>query len=299
MPFVVPTTSVFSYTSDGSASGRSHVDRDGFMSRIGASVFAYPPGGLESAVTAWGFWAGPAPPGTSTLTVLARGFTLVRGYCFALGGWARAWATINATVEEFEPTQRPVEHFFDRPDPDHAEIALPPTARPGAFQLIRTVRGNPIILVNQETSGSESSPSRSTPNATRRGCSCRSRLETSIAVGSDRCSGLNPRWTGTQSRTSHSISGPSFSLSGSRWAKGPREGGLALGGRTFGPAFSRPGLCPGRATGSQAGSEEERAVSGSLGVELYVAGVSGHGHGDRSEQLRLQVVDVERSLLWL
>jgi hypothetical protein len=153
VPFVVPTTSVFSYTSDGSASGRSHVDRDGFMSRIGASVFAYPPGGLESAVTAWGFWAGPAPPGTSTLTVLARGFTWVRGYCFALGGWARAWATINATVEEFEPTQRPVEHFFDRPDPGHAEIALPPTERPGAFQLIRTVRGNPIILVNQETSG--------------------------------------------------------------------------------------------------------------------------------------------------
>jgi hypothetical protein len=158
VPLVVPTIPVFSFTSDGAAGVFRTLTpgRDGFMSRIGSSLYAFPPGGMETAVMAWGFWAGPAPPGTSTLTVLARGFSSVRGFCYSVGGYARAWATINAKVEEFEPTERPVEHPggpFDRPDPgtEDAEIALPPTARPGAFRLSRTVRGNPIILINQET----------------------------------------------------------------------------------------------------------------------------------------------------
>jgi len=148
---------VFSFTSDGAAGAARDLtpQRDGFMSRIGGSLAAYPPTGMETAVTAWGFWAGPAPPGTSTLTVLARGFSFARGFCYAVGGYARAWATINATVEEFEPTLRPVEHSgFDRPDPGtQGTIALSPTEMPGAFRLARTVRGVPIILINQETSG--------------------------------------------------------------------------------------------------------------------------------------------------
>jgi hypothetical protein len=163
VPLVVPTIPVFSFTSEGAAGVFRTLTpgRDGFMSRIGSSLYALPPNGMETAVMAWGFWAGPAPTGASSLTVLARGFTFVRGYCYSVGGYARAWATINATVEEFEPTkgptERPVEHsggLFDRPDPgtEDAEIVPTPTTTPGAFRLTRTVRGSPIILVNQETS---------------------------------------------------------------------------------------------------------------------------------------------------
>jgi hypothetical protein len=74
VPFVVPTIPVFSFTSDGVAGvGRNLTPaRDGFMSRIGGSLYAFPPDGMETAVTAWGFWAGPAPTGASSLTVLAR-----------------------------------------------------------------------------------------------------------------------------------------------------------------------------------------------------------------------------------
>jgi hypothetical protein len=155
---MVPTIPVFSFTSDGSASGQRLTPiQQGITSRIGGSLFAYPPGGMETAVTAWGFSAGTAPPGTSMLTVVARGFTFVRGYCYSLGGHAEAWAAIHVKVEEFEPTARPVGHsgrLVDRPDPgtEHAEIAPLPTTMLGTFRLIRTVRGPNVIIINQETS---------------------------------------------------------------------------------------------------------------------------------------------------
>lgn len=154
MPFVVPTIPVSSFTSDGAAGGRDITPaRDGFMSGVGCNISAWPPNGMETAIIGWGFWAGPAPPGTSTLSFLARGFSSVRGFCYSCPGYARAFATVNATVEEWEPTERPVDvpgGLFDRPDP--ADIHLPPPERPGAFRLSRTVRGAPIILINLETS---------------------------------------------------------------------------------------------------------------------------------------------------
>jgi len=72
-------------------------------------------------------------------------------------GYARALASVNATVDEFEPTERPVEHpggLLDRPDPGtQGEIALSPTEMPGAYRLTRTTAGNPITLINHETGG--------------------------------------------------------------------------------------------------------------------------------------------------
>jgi len=158
VPFVVPTIPVFSFTSDGVAGVHGDLPpfREGFMSGVGLSIYASPPDGMETAVVGWGFWTGPAPPGTSTLTVLARGFSSARGFCYAMPGYARAWAAVIATVDEFEPTERPVEHpggLFDRPDPGtQGEIALSPTEMPGAYRLTRTTRSTPIILINQETS---------------------------------------------------------------------------------------------------------------------------------------------------
>jgi hypothetical protein len=77
---MVPTTPIFSFLSEGTGGvGRDLTPTQvGLTSRVGGSLRTYPPWGLETAVTAWGFQAGAAPPGASTLTVLARGFTFVR-----------------------------------------------------------------------------------------------------------------------------------------------------------------------------------------------------------------------------
>jgi hypothetical protein len=155
---MVPTIPVFSGGTDGSAG----VFRDptpiqmGITSRIGTSVGAFPPTGFGLVFTAWGLRAGAAPPGTSTLTVLARGFTFVRGFCYSVGGYARAYADVFVKVEEFEPTHKPVEHsgsFIDTHDPgiEHVEIAPPPTAMLGTFRLTRTIRGPKVIVIDQET----------------------------------------------------------------------------------------------------------------------------------------------------
>jgi hypothetical protein len=157
---MVPTIPVFSFTSDGTG-GVGHdltPIQQGITSRVGGGLTAYPPWGAENVVTAWGLPVGAAPPGTSTLTVLARGFTFVRGMCYSLGGHARATADLRVCSEEFEPTARPVGHsgrLMDTPDlgTEHAEIAPLPTTMLGTFRHGRTVWGPKVIVINQETSG--------------------------------------------------------------------------------------------------------------------------------------------------
>jgi hypothetical protein len=156
VPLMVPTIPVFSGGTDGSAG----VFRDptpiqmGITSRIGTSVAAFPPTGFGLVFTAWGLRAGVAPPGTSNLTVLASGFTFVRGFCYSVVGYAYAYADVFVKVEEFEPTHP--EHsggLIDTHDPgiEHPEIAPPPTEMLSTFRWIRNIRGPKVIVINQET----------------------------------------------------------------------------------------------------------------------------------------------------
>jgi hypothetical protein len=157
---MVPTIPVFSFTSDGTAGSFGNLTpiQAGIASRIGGRLYAAPPGGMETAVTAWGLPLGAAPPGTSTLTVLARGFTFVRGLSYSYGGHAEASASLAVKVEEFEPTHKPVGHSgrpIDTPDfePEHAEIAPLPSTMLGTFRLIRTEIGPQVAIIRQETFG--------------------------------------------------------------------------------------------------------------------------------------------------
>jgi hypothetical protein len=127
----------------------------GATSRIGGSIAAYVPYGAVDATSAWGFNAGSAPPGTSTLTVVARGFTFVRGYCYSFGGEAWATAGLQVTVEEFELIERPAGHaghLIDEPDPGiaHPEIGSP-TAMLRNFILKRKIFGPWVWVIWQNT----------------------------------------------------------------------------------------------------------------------------------------------------
>jgi len=157
VPVMVPTITFVSDGTDGSAA----LFRDptpiqfGSTSRIGTSVAAFPPTGFALIFTAWGLRAGAAPPGTTTLTVLAFGSTFVRGFCYSVVGYAHAYADLYVKVEEFEPIPKP-EHpgrLIDTPDPqiEHVEIAPPTTEMIGTFRLTRTIRGPKVIVIDQET----------------------------------------------------------------------------------------------------------------------------------------------------
>jgi hypothetical protein len=93
------------------------------------------------------------------LTALARGFTFVRGFCYSVGGHARAYAELRVSVEEFIPVKSVGPHsgpgVIDLPDTgtEHAEIAPLPTTMLGTFRHGQTVWGPRVIIINQETSG--------------------------------------------------------------------------------------------------------------------------------------------------
>ena len=73
MPFVVPNIPTFSLSTNLAAAAFRNVTpvQFGSISRIGSSIYATVPAGSVSLFTAWGFMAGKAPPGTSSLTVAA------------------------------------------------------------------------------------------------------------------------------------------------------------------------------------------------------------------------------------
>jgi hypothetical protein len=154
LPFVVPTIPVFSFSSWGNAGTNSNLTptQTGSTSRIGGALYAVPPSGVETTLTAWGFMAGRAPPGTTSLAIAASGFaTTQRGNCFAGGSYARAYGDIHVIVEEFEPLQPvDVEIIPDRDD-ETAEIAREPTATLGSLVFKRVVSGGPTIIINMET----------------------------------------------------------------------------------------------------------------------------------------------------
>jgi hypothetical protein len=122
VPAVVPTIPMFSlghdndprtYPDMAGALGGVIPSQSGSISRIGGSIYGMSPGpagtppetDLENA---WGFMAGKAPPGTSSLTVAASGTAFIRGNCYAhSGGQAGGTADIYSFVEEFVPVGTP------------------------------------------------------------------------------------------------------------------------------------------------------------------------------------------------
>jgi hypothetical protein len=159
---MVPTMRVSSVLSDGLgrvAPNPPTPIQQGITSRVGASLVVNPPWGMVHVVTGWGLAVGAAPAGSSMLTVLARGFTFVRGFCYSVGGHARATAELRVSVEEFIPVKSVGPHsgpgVIDLPDTgtEHAEIAPLPTTMLGTFRHGQTVWGPRVIIINQETSG--------------------------------------------------------------------------------------------------------------------------------------------------
>jgi len=115
------------------------------------------PGGTVTLFTAWGFLAGQAPPGTSSLAVAASGFSMIRGNCWTPGGgYARAYGDIFVVVEEFEPVGAAPAHagssLIDLPDTGTERLAPDPAAVLLATSLFkRRVHSASTILINQET----------------------------------------------------------------------------------------------------------------------------------------------------
>jgi hypothetical protein len=173
LPFVVPTIPAFSFSSWGTGGVSRNLTpiQAGATSRIGGGLGAFPPAGVEATLTAWGFMAGAAPPGTTSLAISASGTTMVRGNCFTLGGYARAYADIHVIVEEFEPLRPVHTGLVDVPDPgtEHAEIARPATATLGTLVFRRVVTSGPTLIINQETTAigyQITSPSDAEPHLT-------------------------------------------------------------------------------------------------------------------------------------
>jgi hypothetical protein len=152
LPSVVPTIPAFSFSNWGNAGVFRNLTpvQVGGTSRIGGNLYAAPPAGVEATLTAWGFMAGTAPPGTTTLAVLCRGFaTTQRGVAETFGGYARSYGEVAVTIEEFEPLM-PVD--VDLPD-DGEEVAeiADPTAILGTVVFKSSVTSAPTIIINQET----------------------------------------------------------------------------------------------------------------------------------------------------
>jgi hypothetical protein len=155
LPFAVPTIPAFSFSSWGNAGVFRNLTpiQSGGISRIGGNLYAYPPAGVEATLTAWGFRAGTAPPGTTSLAVTARGIaTTQRALAGTLGGYARAYGEVAVTIEEFESLKPVDSGLGDLPDDgeETAEIALPPTAL-GSLVFKSSVTSAPTIIINQET----------------------------------------------------------------------------------------------------------------------------------------------------
>ena len=102
MPFVVPTLSASWGTRAGTTSlfgTLSSYAGKPPLSRLGTSLGTYPPLGLINGFMAWGFVAGIAPTGTTSLTILAAEGGERGGAC-SLQGAASAWCELFISVEE-------------------------------------------------------------------------------------------------------------------------------------------------------------------------------------------------------
>jgi hypothetical protein len=218
VPFVVPNIPTFSLFTDLAAAAYRNVTpvQFGSISRIGSSIYATVPGGTVTLFTAWGFMAGKAPPGKTSLAVAASGLSMIRGNCYTAGGYARAYADIFVVVEEFEPVGAP-EHahsgLVDTHDSGIAEIAPDPTAVLGSIAFVRRVHSASTILINHETSvlGYQIAALDNHQDATV--LVMPSRRETSIGGGSLRISIARLRSPDGAARTSRSTSTRCFSLS--------------------------------------------------------------------------------------
>jgi hypothetical protein len=106
MPFVTPTLSdAFGsrFGTTGITGSLNPVNNDGVFN-VGARIGAGPPFGVITTTTSWGFDAGVAPSGATTLIVTADGMTNERGQTFTagFGGYASANAELSITIEEFQ-----------------------------------------------------------------------------------------------------------------------------------------------------------------------------------------------------
>jgi hypothetical protein len=158
LAFAVPNIPSFSFSSWGTGGVARNLTpvQAGGTSRIGGAVGAWPPAGVEATFTAWGFMAGTAPPGATTLAVTASGFgTIERGVAETFAGYARAYGDIAVTVEEFEPL-KPVHSGLgdlldDGDGGSTADIGPGATAVLGTVVFKRSVTSVPTIIINQET----------------------------------------------------------------------------------------------------------------------------------------------------
>lgn len=103
MPFVTPTIP-FAFGSRGGNTtllGSLNATQSNGVFRIGAEIGASIPTGVITTRTSWGFVLGAPPPGTTTLVVIADGFTFERGSSMTWWGYASATAELSTTIEEF------------------------------------------------------------------------------------------------------------------------------------------------------------------------------------------------------
>jgi len=104
MPYVVPNIpySFGSRAGATSVNGTLNPEQDGPISRVGGSIWAYPPLGTITVTTSWGFVVGQAPSTASALIVAARGRTTENGAAYNWGGgYSAANSSIALTAEEF------------------------------------------------------------------------------------------------------------------------------------------------------------------------------------------------------
>jgi hypothetical protein len=112
MPFVTPTLS----DAFGSRFGTTAITGslnpalvDGVVFNVGANIGAGPPFGAITTTNSWGFNAGPAPAGKTSLIVSANGMTLESAQTFTagFGSTASADAELSITIEEFQRVRVP------------------------------------------------------------------------------------------------------------------------------------------------------------------------------------------------
>jgi len=153
LPFAVPDIPSFSFSNWGNAGVNRNLTpvQTGGTSRIGGNLYAAPPAGVEATLTAWGFMAGTAPPGTTTLGVTARGFgTTERAVAETFMGHAKSYGEIAVTIEEFEPL-KPVDSDLAHTPGSGTGTIADPTAVIGSIVFKRAFTSAPTIIINQET----------------------------------------------------------------------------------------------------------------------------------------------------
>lgn len=127
------------------------------ISRLGASIGAYPPMGVITCITGWGWVAGVAPTGTTSLTISASGTTMERGGACSVLGSASAFCDLFVTVEEFvplAPVDLPVDPRRFGPAPGSGDETIPTPLNPLAGrEFLRAVDSGPTTIIRHGTAG--------------------------------------------------------------------------------------------------------------------------------------------------